>query len=127
MKDLAAFSASFPVLTRVMPAVLTARPVEAAAAYIVCANMLYLARRSYIRKMPMKRLWKIRTTREKGVSCSLYILILLAWQLFVMGFPVTETVARCCQRVSFFYSYPNASGCGIILEPISVQHLSPSP
>lgn len=94
--------------------------------YLTVTNILYLARRSYIRKMPIQKLWKIRTTREPGVTLQLYFVILLAWQAFVLVFPIIEPMARFLGHVSFFYSYPNASGVGIIFEPKNVQHLNQS-
>lgn len=96
------------------------------AAYLAVTNMVYLARRSYLRKMSVQRLWQIRTTREPGVNLQLYVIILLAWQAHVMMFPIVEPIARCLGQVSFFYSYPNASGVGIIFEPRNVQHMTQS-
>ena len=94
------------------------------ATYLAITNLLYLSRRSHLRQMPKRQLWKIRTTREAGVSIPLYLTILFVWQAFVVIFPLVETLCRIClDRVSFFYSYPNAGGCGIILEPLDVQHL----
>ena len=107
-------------------AVLTSPPVAGAAAYWVGANALYLARRSHLRQMSMTRLFKIRTTREHGVSWPLYVTIILVWQAFVLVFPLAESAAYSFRRVSFFYSYPRANGCGIILEPCDVQHLGQS-
>jgi len=98
-------------------------------AYWIGANTMYLARRSQLRgpDMTMKNLFIIRTKREEGVSWKLYATILLTWQAFVLLFPVLEPVFVVgTRRVSFFYSYPRASGCGIILEPRSVQHLQQS-
>ena len=95
----------------------------AAVTYMVCANTLYLARRSYLRKMTMKEIWKIRTTREEGVSQQLFCILILTWQAFVAIFPIAESIAKLYGYASFFYSYPNASGCGIILEPLHVQEL----
>ncbi len=54
---------------------------------------------------------------------SLYLTILLAWQAFVVVFPLLEPVSRCLGQCSFFYSYPNAGGVGIIFEPRDVQHM----
>lgn len=95
-------------------------------AYLVTTNTLYIARRSFLRKMSKRKLWKIRTTREAGVSLNLYALTLLSWQVFVLLFPVIESIALLCRHVSFFYSYPNAGGVGVIFEPINVQHLNQS-
>jgi hypothetical protein len=100
--------------------------ITTAAAYMVCANAVYLARRSHLRKMSMKRLWSIRTTREEGVSRPLFCVMLCVWQAFVAVFPVAESLAKLGGRSSFFYTYPKASGCGIILEPLNVQHLESS-
>ena len=98
----------------------------ATAAYLTVTNTAYLARRSYLRKMSIQKLWQIRTTREPGVTLQLYFTILLAWQAFVLVFPIVEPIARCLGQVSFFYSYPNAKGVGIIFEPANVQHLPQS-
>lgn len=97
-----------------------------AASYVAFTNILYLARRSYLRDMTKRQLWKIRTTRETGVSFQLYIITILTWQAFVAIFPLVELVAKMFGHVSFFYSYPNASGLGIILEPRNIQHLKQS-
>jgi len=94
--------------------------------YLSVTNIFYLARRSYLRKMSIQKLWKIRTTREPGVTLQLYFIILLVWQAFVIVFPIIEPIARCLGHVSFFYSYPNAGGVGIIFEPRHVQHLNQS-
>lgn len=102
-------------------------PMVLAMSYIVGANLLYLARRAYLRKMTIGQLWKIRTTREHGVSLPLYLTFLVVWQTLVISFPLIEPVVRLgWDRVCFFYSYPNATGCGIIVEPRSVQHLKQS-
>mmetsp|Transcript_7998 Transcript_7998/g.11636 ORF Transcript_7998/g.11636 Transcript_7998/m.11636 type:complete len:200 (-) Transcript_7998:456-1055(-) len=93
------------------------------AAYLTITNIAYLARRSYLRKMTMSELWKIRTTREPNVAIPLYFIMLLSWQAFVVIFPIVEPLARLCQHCSFFYTYPNANGVGVILEPRNVQHL----
>ena len=73
--------------------------------------------------MPKRKLLKIRITREEGVSWPLYFVIIAVWQLFVSLFPFVEPIARVFGMVSFFYSYPNAGGVGLLLEPVSVQHL----
>mmetsp|Transcript_20419 Transcript_20419/g.30993 ORF Transcript_20419/g.30993 Transcript_20419/m.30993 type:complete len:192 (-) Transcript_20419:94-669(-) len=96
------------------------------ASYVVASNTLYLARRSYLRKMTMRRLWKIRTTREPNVTFQLYCIMLFTWQAFVFTFPMVELIARIFRHVSFFYTYPNANGVGIIFEPRNVQHLKQS-
>mmetsp|Transcript_5135 Transcript_5135/g.6634 ORF Transcript_5135/g.6634 Transcript_5135/m.6634 type:complete len:197 (-) Transcript_5135:149-739(-) len=100
--------------------------VASAVTYATATNILYLARRSHIRKMKIGKLWKIRTTREPGVSLRLYLITLLIWQAFVLVFPLVEPIARCFSQVSMFYAYPNAGGVGIILEPTQVQHLTQS-
>ena len=108
-------------LTTLPPELLTS------ATYLAASNIIYLSRRSHLRQMSKRQLWKIRTTREPGVSIPLFLTIVLAWQSFVVVFPLVETMCRIVlQRVSFFYSYPNAGGCGIILEPLNVQHLKQS-
>ena len=97
------------------------------ATYLTISNIIYLSRRSHLRQMPKRQLWKIRTTREPGVSIPLFLTIVFVWQSFVLFFPIVETVCRIAlQRVSFFYSYPNAGGFGIILEPLNVQDLKQS-
>lgn len=111
------------------PSILTSPPVTGVA-YCLVANTVYLARRSHLlsrrKPMSMLQLLKIRTMREDGVSWPLHFMILMAWQAFVVLFPLAESVAYACKHVSLFYSYPNASGCGIILEPRSMQHLPQS-
>jgi hypothetical protein len=76
--------------------------------------------------MPKRKLWKIRTTREPGVSIRLYLAMIFTWQSLVLIFPIVELISRCFSHVCFFYSYPNAGGVGIILEPTDVQHLKGS-
>lgn len=112
-------------LTAFVPSALRAIPptVVASGAYLTATNTIYLARRSYLRKMTMKKLLQIRTTREPNVSVRLYLVIILAWQAFVLTFPIVEPLARCMGQVSFFYAYPNAGGVGVIFEPRDVQHL----
>jgi hypothetical protein len=93
--------------------------------YSFVANMIYLHRRSCIRNMSKRRLLQIRISREDGVSIPLYITNLLAWQFFVTFiFPFLEPIARLLGHVSFYYFYPNASGLGIVFEPLSVQDQS---
>lgn len=95
--------------------------------YIFITNMSYLLRRSHIRQMPKRKLLQIRLTREAGVSMHLYITNIIIWQLFVtILFPSLELVSRIFGYVSYYYFYPNASGFGIILEPLSAQSLSMS-
>ena len=100
--------------------------VIATTVYAAASNIIYLARRSHLRQMPKRRLWKIRTTRENGVSFPLFITMLFAWQSFVFVFPVVEPMAKVFSHFSFFYSYPNAGGVGFIFEPLDVQHLKQS-
>ncbi|KAL9190206.1 hypothetical protein ACHAXT_007417 [Thalassiosira profunda] len=96
-----------------------------AAAYIFLSNFVYLLRRSHIRSMSKRKLLQIRMTREDGVSLPLYIANLLAWQAFVtLVFPLLEPVSRACAYCSFYYFYPNASGGGIIFEPLAAQTLA---
>lgn len=92
---------------------------------MVAANILYLARRAQIRKQSMKTMLNYRIEREPGVTVPVYMFFLLAWQCFVVIFPILEPLVRlvsnyCC----FFYSYPNAQGVGFILEPLALQHSS---
>jgi len=92
--------------------------------YFLLANTIYLFRRSHLRKIPKRRLLKIRTTREEGVKIPLYIANIIAWQIFTLVvFPFLEVISRIFGYVSFYYFYPNASGCGIIFEPLAIQHL----
>jgi hypothetical protein len=97
--------------------------VAAMTGYLAVTNMAYLARRSHLRGLSKRQLLRIRTTREEGVSRSLYCTFLAVWQILVVTFPLVETVAWVKGLCCFFYSYPNAQGCGIILEPLNVQHL----
>lgn len=95
-----------------------------ALSYILVANIIYLQRRSHLRKMTKRKLLQIRTTREEGVNLGLHVTNIVAWQVFVTSiFPILEPLSRVCGFVSFYYFYPNANGCGIIFEPLSVQHL----
>ena len=99
-------------------------PATTCVLYMMSANIVYLARRANIRRESMGTMLRYRTQRESGVSIPLYLTFLVAWQTFVMVFPVVEPVAKVCLGCCcLFYSYPNASGCGIILEPLDVQHL----
>eukprot|EP00555_Chaetoceros_dichaeta_P015404 CAMPEP_0198275372 /NCGR_PEP_ID=MMETSP1447-20131203/64318_1 /TAXON_ID=420782 /ORGANISM="Chaetoceros dichaeta, Strain CCMP1751" /LENGTH=252 /DNA_ID=CAMNT_0043970177 /DNA_START=100 /DNA_END=858 /DNA_ORIENTATION=- len=94
--------------------------------YLLLTNILYLARRSNVRgpETTIRRLFQIRTTREPNVSLPLYLLTLLAWQSFVVIFPLIELASVVLfDRVTFFYSYPNAGGVGLIAEPRGVQGL----
>ena len=92
--------------------------------YVFLANIIYLLRRSHLRNMSKRTLLKIRLTRENGVSFPLYFTNLLVWQLFVIAiFPLLEPLSRVFGYVSFYYFYPNASGVGIIFEPLSAQNL----
>ena len=95
--------------------------------YIFITNLTYLLRRSHIRKMPKRKLLQIRLAREAGVSIPLYITNIFIWQLFVtILFPSLELISRIFGYVSYYYFYPNASGFGIIWEPLSAQSLSMS-
>jgi hypothetical protein len=103
---------------------ITRRRALVALSYILIANTIYLLRRSHLRKMTKRKLLQIRTTREEGVNIGMYITNIVAWQVFVTSiFPILEPLSRLCGYVSFYYFYPNANGCGIIFEPLSVQHL----
>ena len=93
------------------------------AMYLAITNVIYLKRRSYLRDMSALELWKIRSSREPNVSTRLYFVTLLAWQAFVIIFPIIESISRCIGKVSFFYSYPNAGGVGVIFEPRDIQHV----
>lgn len=98
-----------------------------APAYMLITNTAYLLRRSHIRDMTKRKLLQIRTTREEGVSLRLHMTNILVWQLFVVFiFPLLEPTSRIFGYVSFYYFYPNASGMGIVFEPLSVQSLSMS-
>ena len=100
---------------------------SASAFYILSANLVYLARRSQLRNMPKRTILRIRTTREPGVSRRLFFVLVISWQLFVLTiFPLAEPVARLFGRTVLYYTYPNAHGAGIILEPLDVQHLPAS-
>eukprot|EP00986_Skeletonema_menzelii_P011665 scaffold6103_cov146-Skeletonema_menzelii.AAC.8 len=103
---------------------ITQKSALVALSYILIANAIYLQRRSHLRKMTKRKLLQIRTTREEGVNIGLHVTNILAWQVFVTSiFPILEPLSRMCGFVSFYYFYPNANGCGIIFEPLSVQHL----
>ena len=92
--------------------------------YAVAANVLYLARRAHLRKMTMRRLWEIRTTRDPGVPLVLFGGMLLAWQCLVLVFPIVEPLAKIATKgCIFFYSYPKAQGGGYIWEPLDCQTL----
>jgi len=90
---------------------------------MTASNLLYLFRRANLRGTTPYDILRIRTTLEHGVSSQLFALYILAWQLLVVVFPLTESAARLCGHASFFYSYPNARGGGYILEPLAVQHM----
>lgn len=111
----------------VLPSILsftTQRKALIVLCYILFANIIYLQRRSHLRKMTKRRLFQIRTTKEDGVNLVMYVLNVVAWQVFVISiFPVLEPLSRLFGYVSFYYFYPNADGFGIIFEPLSVQHL----
>ncbi len=102
---------------------LQSSPLVSLTVWMTCSNLVYAARRSHIRKMKKRELLKIRLTKEKGMSMPAHLLMILAWQAFVFTFPFVEPIARLFGFVSFIYYYPNANGCGIILEPLSVQNM----
>ena len=91
--------------------------------YMTMSNLLYLFRRANLRRTTPYDILRIRTTLEHGVSLQLFALYIIAWQLLVVVFPLSESAARLFGHASFFYSYPNARGGGYILEPLAVQHL----
>lgn len=96
----------------------------ASVCYIATTNILYLARRSHLRSCPKREIFKVRTTREDGVSRRFHIILVLYWQFFVLSiFPILEPMAMSFGRTSFYFTYPNAHGAGIILEPLEIQHL----
>mmetsp|Transcript_32894 Transcript_32894/g.79576 ORF Transcript_32894/g.79576 Transcript_32894/m.79576 type:complete len:284 (+) Transcript_32894:86-937(+) len=64
------------------------------AVYSLVANLLYLARRANLRQMTIRELWKIRTTREEGVSRPLFAGIVMAWQVLVLVYPIVEPCVR---------------------------------
>ena len=104
---------------------ITQRKALVVLSYILIANTIYLQRRSHLRKMTKIKLLHIRTTRGEGVDLGLYVTNIFAWQVFVTTFfPILEPLSRLCGFVSFYYFYPNANGCGVIFEPLSVQHLT---
>lgn len=99
-------------------------PAAATCCYMITSNILYLARRSHLRKQSMSTMLGYRIEREPGVSIPRYLSFLVAWQTFVVFFPILEPFMRlslgyCC----LFFSYPNAHGFGFIVEPVEVQHL----
>jgi hypothetical protein len=96
--------------------------------YVLLSNFAYLARRARVRKsggMTIKKLFNIRLEREKNVSWMWYGVFVLAWQIFALTiFPWLEPLVYLGFRhVSFYYSYPNANGFGLILEPLDAQDL----
>jgi hypothetical protein len=101
-------------------------PLVGAVIYMILANLLYLARRAHLRRRTMLEIWRIRTTRESGVSWRLFTAWIVAWQVLVALYPFIEPVARCWKwgHVCFFYTYPKAKGGGYILEPLSCQRLA---
>jgi hypothetical protein len=98
-------------------------PILAASTYMLLSNVLYLARRANLRKLTMLQILKTRTTKEPGLSWTVFIMCLVAWQTLVWSYPVTESTARSFGYTLFFYSYPKANGGGYILEPVAVQDL----
>jgi hypothetical protein len=114
------------LLANLMPYVPTSatQTIAVMAVYTLAANLIYLARRAHLRKMTLRQLWVIRTTRDPGVSRTLFGGMLLAWQCLVLFFPVVEPLARfATQGCVFFYAYPKAQGGGYIWEPLDCQHL----
>lgn len=108
-----------------IPSLLTANPdITKSCVYMISANILYLARRANLRKVSMRTILHYRTEREPGVTIPMYIKFLIAWQSFVLVFPLLEPLARLCLGCCcLFYSYPNADGFGFILEPVNIQQL----
>lgn len=99
-------------------------PAAKTCGYMVVANVLYLARRAHLRQQSMKTMFGYRVEREPGVTVPMYLAFLLAWQCFVVIFPILEPLVRVCiKHCCFMYSYPNAQGVGFILEPLELQHL----
>lgn len=111
-------------IPKLLSSLTAVHPVATACGYMVSANILYLARRAHIRKVTMRTMLHYRTQREPGVSIPMYAIFLLAWQCFVVLFPLLEPLAALCLgSCCFYYSYPNACGVGFILEPLELQHL----
>ena len=126
-----ALSSSSTILPPLIQSTINSHPflpcLFASGTYMLIANIVYIARRSHLRNMPKRKLLQIRTTREPNTSLRLYVITLLSWQIFVSIFPFVELFVRILFRqVSFFYSYPNAHGVGIILEPLDAQAFSVS-
>jgi hypothetical protein len=124
---------NFASLNLVPPCVTTALSISppstiaiaaASVVYLLSANIFYLARRAHLRNETMHTMLRYRLDREPGVSIPRYCSFILAWQAVVIIFPILEPIAKiffqCC---SLFYSYPNAHGFGLILEPLACQHL----
>jgi len=119
------FLSATPLLVNLFPS--TAHLIAASAIYAVTTNVLYLARRSHLRSCKKREIFKVRTTREEGVSRRFHVLLVLIWQLFVLSiFPLSEPLAMMFGRTSFYFTYPNAHGFGIIAEPLRIQHLKAS-
>jgi len=87
------------------------------------ANYFYLSRRSKLRRLPKTEILRIRTRKDPGISWKLYLVFILAWQCFVIFYPLIEPLSLIFGHVSFYYSYPNAHGFGLIFEPLRVQDL----
>ena len=112
---------------KMIPCAIQSSPTLYIPLYCMTTNFIYICRRSIVRNMSKRKLLKIRITREEGVSLRLYITNIITWQLFVLTiFPMLEPISRLFGYVSFYYFYPNASGCGFIFEPVSAQHLNMS-
>ena len=92
--------------------------------YMTTANFLYLTRRAQIRKETKMTTLKYRIVREAGVTIPMHLIFVGVWQIFVAVFPIIELISKYAfDYCSLFYSYPKANGCGILLEPLKVQHL----
>lgn len=103
---------------------ITQTPALSVPIYMLITNTIYLLRRSHLRSMQKRKLLKIRLTREDGVSLSLYVKNLAAWQFFVnCMFVILEPLSKVGGYCCFYYFYPNAGGCGLIFEPLNAQHL----
>lgn len=115
------------VIAERLPSVLStvmSSPAVSSCCYMVTANILYLARRAHLRRQTMGTMLGYRLEREPGVSVPRHFSFLVAWQSFVVLFPLLEPLFRlllgyCC----FYFSYPNAQGFGFIVEPLDIQHL----
>ena len=91
--------------------------------YLLSANLFYLARRAHLRQQSMKTMLGYRIDREPGVSIPRYCSFLVAWQCVVVLFPLVEPLLKVLNYCCLYYSYPNAQGFGVIVEPLECQHL----